>query len=140
MGALKDFLSLERVATSEMMIDDLRGECDGWRALLNMLPLEVIEWVIRLGEPFRIVNRKYEASTGVLTNVKFEATEFQLELLGTHFDAVRAERLLERKLVTIGVEACLYFEDIYSSQPYEQWQEEENLGPESLDVEAINGA
>ena len=133
MGALKDFINQEKQSTEDMTHEELAAEVGGWRALCNMLPNEVLEWVVRLGEPYRLITRKYEPKTGLLTRVKFEVLEFDVELQEQSFDSVRGVSLIEYKLLTIGKEAVLYGEEIITSQDREDWEEEINLGAQSLE-------
>ena len=133
MGALKDFIIAERPPTNEMSLEDLQAECGGWRAFVNMVPNEVMEWVVRMGEPYRLMTRKYEPKTGTVTNVKFEAVEWQLELVEPAFDSLRGNTLIEVKVLTIPKEAVLYGEEIIDSQPREDWEVEQNLALQSLE-------
>lgn len=134
MGALQDFLAADREPVDNMTAEEMAVELQGWRAFIGMVPPEVVEWVIRLGEPFRFITRKYEPKTGVLTAVKFEPVEFQLELLEPSFDPVRGNRLIEQKILTLGEDAVLYFEDVLWKQDFEDWQSENDLAQESLDL------
>ena len=133
MGALKDFINQDKQATEDMEHAELAAEVGGWRALCSMIPNEVLEWVVRLGEPYRLITRKYEPKSGVLTRVKFEVLEFDLELQEPSFDSVRGVGLIEFKVLTIGKEAVLYGEEILTSQDREDWEEERNLGAQSLE-------
>ena len=133
MGALKDFINQEKQATEDMAHEELAAEVSGWRALCRMLPTEVLEWIVRLGEPYRLITRKYEPKTGILTRVKFEVLEFDVELEEQSFDSVRGVSLIEFKVLTIGKEAVLYGEEIITSQDREDWEEERNLGAQSLE-------
>ena len=133
MGALKDFINQEKQNTEDMAHEELAAEVSGWRALCRMLPTEVLEWIVRLGEPYRLITRKYEPKTGILTRVKFEVLEFDVELEEQSFDSVRGVSLIEFKVLTIGKEAVLYGEEIITSQDREDWEEEQNLGAQSLE-------
>lgn len=134
MSAIKDFLESDTQPVDELSAEELRTIVSGYRALVNMIPLEVTEWLIRIGEPFRILTRKYEPKTGVLANVKFEPVEFALSVMEPAFDPIRGQRLMESKTIILGDDSVLYFEDVEWSQPFEDWVSENQLGEQSLDV------
>lgn len=133
MGALKDFLGAERSSTESMTAEELAVELNGFRALWAMMPQEVIDWVIRLNEPFHIVTRKYETKAGVLVNVRFEPVEFSIEVLEPGYDSVRGVRLLEAKVITMGKDAVLMYEDVLNTQDYSAWEDEQSLASVSLE-------
>lgn len=133
MGALKEFLQAERSSTDDMSIEELQSEVQGFRAMVEVMPPEILEWMCRIGEPFRVVTRKYEAKTGVLTHVSMEPKDFTLLLVETGFDMLRGTRTIEEKRLTIGPEIVAYYEDVYDIGDYEDWQAEQALASQTLE-------
>lgn len=134
MGAIKEFLALDHAPLEEMSVDDLRAECGGWRTIAQMIPPDVLLWVSRLGEAFRIITRKYEPKTGILTNVTFVPKMYSLDLTEASHDSIRGVRLIERKTLEISEDAVLYVEEIETSEDFEDWEAAQNLAATSLDV------
>ena len=134
MGAIKDFLTLDHASLEDMTLDDLKAECAGWRVVTSMLPSDVLLWVSRLGEPFRVITRKYEGKAGILTNVVFGVESYSLELTEAGFDALHGQRIVESKVLEISHDAVLYVEDILDSQAFDEWATDEILAEQSLDV------
>ena len=139
MGAIKEFLTFDHAEIDGMAIEDLAAECAGWRTIAAMVPKEVMELVALLGQPFCATTRKYEAKNGILTGVRFEVVEYQIEVLEASFDALRGVRLVEAKVLNIPEDAVLYTEEIQSSQDYLEWEVDANLAGQSLDLEAVHG-
>lgn len=134
MGALKDFLETESQPVEEMTVDDMQQVIAGYRATIALVPLEVMEWMLQLNEPVRLINRKYEVKAGILTAIKFDVSEYSVYCLEPSFDAVRGVRLIEQKVITIPQDAVLYTEAVEWSRDYEDWHTEQELGEMSLDV------
>lgn len=133
MSALSDFLAAERLSTDEMSAEDMANEVNGWRAFVSMVPPECVEWVARLGGDMTFLTRKYEGKEGVLVGVRFEPSEFSIEVLEPGFDRIRGVRTIECKVIHLEPSAILYYEDTLSKQDYEDYVDEQNLAKQSLE-------
>jgi len=139
-GVIREFLALEKPDITDMSLEDLQAEVQGWRTVLGMLPREVFEWLARIHEPIRFIKRNYQGHVGVLLGVSFEPVEYILGLDEAVFDSLKGQRMVESKQLTIPANAVMYFEAIYDARQYDPSADDEELGPMSLEPVEVNNA
>lgn len=130
--AVRDFLELDKDATAEMGIEDLRSEVDGWRTVFSLLPREVLEMMARLHDVVRFTKRNYTSSVGVLLSFKMEPTEYSIGVRETAFDSLRGVRIVEDKVLVIPEAALMFREFISDTQDADPEQEEAVLAQQTL--------
>ena len=130
---VRTFLTLEKPEVGEMSAEDLAIEVEGWRAVMGMLPREILEWLARHHEICRFTLRNYSGHLGLLLNVKFEPVEYVLGTREAAFDSLRGVRLVENKTMTIPASTVLLFESIEEQADYNPETEETALAKVSLE-------
>lgn len=131
---VREFLAVDKVPVTEMTLEDLQAEVEGWRMVTQMLPLEIYQWLARMHEVIRITQRNYTGHMGILLGVKFEVTEYTLGLRETAFDPLRGKRIVEDKTLTIPANAVLFFEAIEDQKDYDPEAEDAALAAQELNV------
>ena len=129
---IRDFLQIDQMSTNEMSNEELRAEVEGWRMVISMVPNNVLEWVARLREIVRFTNRRYEGNVGVLLSFKMEPTEFTIGLQSLAWDSIKGRNMLESKTLVIPTGALMYQEFIDDIAEFNQVDDEEELGAQSL--------
>ncbi len=139
-GVIREFLALAKPDITDMTLEDLQSEVQGWRTVLGMLPREVFEWLARIHEPIRFIKRNYQGHVGVLLGVSFEPVEYILGLDEAVFDSLKGQRMVESKQLTIPANAVMYFEAIYDARQYDPDADDEELGSMSLEPKEFENA
>ena len=130
---VRTFLTIEKPEVGDMDAESLAIEVEGWRAVMGMLPREILEWLARHHELCRFTLRNYNGHLGLLLNVKFEPVEYVIGTREAAFDSLRGVRLVEQKTMTIPASTVLLFESIEEQSEYSPETEEKELAKMSLE-------
>ena len=116
----KTFLDQIQLPPTKLSIKQLREREEFWRAIWSWIDDEVKYFVLRVGQPIRVVRRDYKGTVGELGTVKFEKAEIEVKVYEKVYNYSDGKYHWEDKVVKIPSGAIQFLEFINSDEIVEE--------------------
>ncbi len=137
-GEIREFLQLPKGEVGEMSESELALEVEGWRAVVGVLPQNILQWMARMHEMCRFTLRNYTGHAGVLLGVEFEAVKYTVYERGIAFDSISGKQMLEEKEVVIPASGVSFIEFIDDANEFSRADEDKLIAAQSLEGDYSN--
>jgi len=104
----------------ELTEDELRQECQGWRRLWTWIPEDCRYYLLRIGNPARIVTRQYRGYLGTLGQPHFQVTELEVNVVSKEYNPEDGHYYWETKTLRLPVGAIAHIEFLSNREEAEE--------------------
>jgi len=117
---LTQFKALDKMSKAE-----LKRELELHRRLFQWLNDEARYFLVRIGQPIRIVRRDYKEYLGELLQPTFSLNELEVGVYQKVYDYNTGKYMMEKKIIKVPVSAIFAYEFIQTRTPAEEVDESE---------------